>query len=131
MTKKILAAIVCALTMSTTVVKAEEIIIIRHPQPGPCFNRAFEESEDGCLVQMVAIKEEIERPGDGYTESETESEEERTIAYDPCAVSNPALAGKGCLFYLNGQIVTSNGDGTIMTEAGNIFDAEGNLVGHH
>ena len=49
--------------------------------------------------------------------------------YDPCAVTNPALAGKGCVFYLNGQYVTSNGDGTFTTSAGNIFDANGNLVG--
>ena len=49
--------------------------------------------------------------------------------YDPCAVSNPALAGKGCMFIVNGQIVTANGDGTITTAAGNIFDANGRLVG--
>ena len=49
--------------------------------------------------------------------------------YDPCATSNPALAGKGCLYYVNGMIVTANGDGTFTTPAGNIFDANGKLVG--
>jgi LPXTG-motif cell wall-anchored protein len=49
-------------------------------------------------------------------------------AYDPCATSNPALAGKGCLFIINGQIVTSNGDGTFTTSAGNVFDASGKLI---
>ena len=48
---------------------------------------------------------------------------------DLCAVSNPALGAKGCIYYLNGQIVTANGDGTITTSAGNIFDANGRLVG--
>ena len=51
-----------------------------------------------------------------------------TPAYDPCATSNPALAGKGCLYIVNGQIVTANGDGTFTTSAGNVFDANGRLV---
>jgi len=51
-----------------------------------------------------------------------------TPAYDPCATSNPALAGKGCLYIVNGQIVTANGDGTFTTSAGNVFDANGKLI---
>lgn len=58
-----------------------------------------------------------------------EQEDWHNQAYDPCATDNPALAGKGCMFYLNGQIVTANGDGTITTQAGNIYDANGKFVG--
>ena len=58
----------------------------------------------------------------------TGDEDQPAKIYDPCATSNPALAGKGCLYYLNGQIVTANGDGTFTTSAGNRFDANGNLI---
>ena len=61
--------------------------------------------------------------------SKTGDNDQPAKVYDPCATSNPALAGKGCLFYLNNQIVTANGDGTFTTAAGNIFDANGKLVG--
>ena len=50
---------------------------------------------------------------------------------DLCAVSNPVLGAKGCMYYLNGQIVTANGDNqTVTTAAGNIIDANGNIVGN-
>lgn len=49
--------------------------------------------------------------------------------YDGCATDNIALAAKGCTAYVNGQWLTSNGDGTVTTSAGNILDANGNLVG--
>ena len=66
------------------------------------------------------------KPGSGSSESGKSSNS--SVSYDPCG-SNPALGAKGCLYILNGQIVTSNGDGTIVTSAGNIFDANGRLVG--
>jgi hypothetical protein len=50
-------------------------------------------------------------------------------SYDPNTTDNPALAAKGRIFYINDQFVIANGDGTITTSAGNIFDAEGRLVG--
>ncbi|MBR3309988.1 MAG: LPXTG cell wall anchor domain-containing protein [Lachnospiraceae bacterium] len=55
-------------------------------------------------------------------------DDESSPVIDPCAVSNPALAGKGCVFYVNGQIVTANGDGTFTTSAGNVFDGSGKLL---
>ena len=48
--------------------------------------------------------------------------------YNGCATSNIALAAKGCQAYINGQIVTSLGDGTIMTSAGNVYDANGKFL---
>ena len=65
----------------------------------------------------------------GKGSSKSGDDDQPAKVYDPCATSNPALAGKGCLFYVNGQIVTANGDGTFTTAAGNIFDANGKLVG--
>jgi hypothetical protein len=50
-------------------------------------------------------------------------------SYDPNTTDNPALAAKGRIFYINDQFVIANGDGTITTSAGNIFDAEGRLIG--
>ncbi len=49
-------------------------------------------------------------------------------SYDGCATSNIALAAKGCQAYVNGQIVTSLGNGTYMNSNGNVFDANGNLL---
>ena len=57
-----------------------------------------------------------------------DSNDETTVAYNPCATSNPVLAGKGCLFVINGQVVTANGDGTFTTSAGNVFDGNGRLL---
>ena len=55
-------------------------------------------------------------------------EDNSYVPYDPCATSNPALAGAGCLYIVNGQIVTANGNGTFTTAAGNVFDAGGRLL---
>lgn len=49
--------------------------------------------------------------------------------YDGCANSNIALTARGCRAYVNGQWLTSNGDGTVTTESGNILDANGNIIG--
>ena len=48
--------------------------------------------------------------------------------YDGCATDNIALAAKGCTAYVNGQWLTSNGDGTVTTQAGNVLDSNGNLI---
>lgn len=49
--------------------------------------------------------------------------------YDPCGTSNIALAASGCKAYVNGQWLTSNGNGTVTTESGNILDGNGNIIG--
>ena len=48
--------------------------------------------------------------------------------YDGCATDNISLAAKGCRAYVNGQWVTSLGNGNIVTDAGNVFDANGNFL---
>ena len=48
--------------------------------------------------------------------------------YDGCATDNIALAARGCTAYVNGQWVTSLGDGTYYTTAGNVFDANGRFL---
>ena len=50
--------------------------------------------------------------------------------YDPCGTSNIALAASGCKAFVNGQWLTSNGNGTVTTESGNILDGNGNIIGH-
>ena len=60
---------------------------------------------------------------------EDEPIEEKPAAYDPCAVGNPALAGRGCIFFLEDKGVVANGDGNITTTSGNIYDPDGNFVG--
>lgn len=49
--------------------------------------------------------------------------------YDPCGTSNIALAASGCKAFVNGQWLTSNGNGTVTTESGNILDGNGNIIG--
>ena len=65
---------------------------------------------------------------DDDDDSSSSSSSSSASVYNPCDASNPALGGKGCLYYVNGQIVTANGDGTITTAAGNIIDANGRIV---
>ena len=48
--------------------------------------------------------------------------------YDGCATDNISLAAKGCRAYVNGQWVTSLGNGMIVTDAGNVYDANGNFM---
>jgi hypothetical protein len=48
--------------------------------------------------------------------------------YDGCSTSNIALAARGCRAFVNGQWVTSNGDGTVTTAAGNVLDGSGRIV---
>ena len=48
--------------------------------------------------------------------------------YDGCNAENITLSAKGCTAYVNGQWVTSLGDGTYVTSAGNVFDGYGHLL---
>ena len=63
-----------------------------------------------------------------YEPKKDDDDSSKGTVDNPCAVSNPVLGGKGCLFIVNGQIVTSNGDGTFTTSAGNVFDGNGKLL---
>ena len=63
-----------------------------------------------------------------YEPKKDDDESSKGTTDSACAVSNPVLGGKGCLFIVNGQIVTANGDGTFTTSAGNVFDGSGRLL---
>lgn len=97
-----------------------------------------QKAREGCVIEIVTkMVHDPDIPGSGHMEevevvkcysasSSGSDASSEPAPYDPCATSNPALAGKGCLYYLNGQVVMANGDGTITTAAGNVFDSQGN-----
>ena len=137
MGKKImLKSFICATlslmaVFSANAVKNDDMPDMEHQRPAPIYDcrvrvpYEFEGPLDNIIHDGCYVMQPIAR-GKVHLEEDKPS---KAPAYDPCATSNPVLAGKGCLFYINDQVVMSNGDGTITTSAGNVYNADGELVG--
>ena len=139
----IIAAIVCVITSANIIVSAEEypgtfpekpregcVYYVEMDVPGKIIYDDWrpEPVDPGFRIDR-GIPEKAHRVRVVCGEGKGSPEKETKPVIDPCAVDNPALAGRGCIFFLEDKVVVANGDGNITTASGNIYDAEGNFVG--